>query len=58
MDKRYECPPFWEEGQGSNNSKQKIPIPGHENELSPRRGPAIRSIQEEGKAIKVRRKRK
>ena len=51
MDKLYKTLPFFEVGKGSNRGKRQITICRYENELVPRGGPVICSIQGEGTAI-------
>ena len=57
MDRRSKPPNPRKGRSGSNCGKRLIPLLGYEDELVPGGGPAIRSLQKEGTAIEIRRKR-
>ena len=57
MDRRSELPDTRKGRSGSNRDKRRIPFLGYEDELVPRGGPEIRSLQKERTAIEIRRQR-
>ena len=57
LDRRSKPPDPRKGRSGSSRSKRRIPLLGYEDELIPRGGPAIQSIQKEGSEIEIRRQR-
>ena len=57
MDRQSEPPDPRKVRSGSDRGKRRIPLLGYEDELVPRGGPAIQSLQKEGKGIEICRQR-
>ena len=51
MDKQYEPPLLWEEGQGLNMGIQRIPFYRHEHKMFPQEGTKIFNLRGKGTPV-------